>query len=320
MENVLVTFDLDAKKTPLAIISEEKIRQAYDVLNEIKEKLRGGASLDILTEASNRFYSLIPCNVTFKDVIKSDNSIEGRAELLKNIEGMKFTFDFLHRDTLNKAANFLDAVYAFLNAQIQPINHDSDEFKAIEKYVQDTKMDWNVEIKDIFKVYRKEDEARFEPYKNLANRTLLWHGTLLTNYPSILHSGLKIMEKHENGIMFGKGLYFADALAKSARFCEAKKTDNTGIVSLCEVALGESLICHESEKIEQLPPGKQSVFAVGKWETGMNSKNIEYLDGVAIPTGKPVKHNGDAILNFNEFVVYKDGQAKIKYLVQLKFN
>lgn len=46
INNVLVTFDLDPKKTPLAIISKEKILQAYAILYEIEAKLRGDASLE----------------------------------------------------------------------------------------------------------------------------------------------------------------------------------------------------------------------------------------------------------------------------------
>lgn len=38
--------------------------------------------------------------------------------------------------------------------------------------------------------------------------------------------------------MFGKGIYFADMVSKSANYCRTSKSDPTGLMLLCEVALG----------------------------------------------------------------------------------
>ena len=38
--------------------------------------------------------------------------------------------------------------------------------------------------------------------------------------------------------MFGKGVYFADMVSKSANYCKATKDDNVGLLLLCDVALG----------------------------------------------------------------------------------
>lgn len=39
--------------------------------------------------------------------------------------------------------------------------------------------------------------------------------------------------------MFGKGVYFSDMCSKSVNDCFISETNNTGIMLLCEVALGE---------------------------------------------------------------------------------
>ena len=39
--------------------------------------------------------------------------------------------------------------------------------------------------------------------------------------------------------MFGKGVYFADMSSKSANYCCTSRDNNTGILILGEVALGE---------------------------------------------------------------------------------
>ena len=40
------------------------------------------------------------------------------------------------------------------------------------------------------------------------------------------------------GYMFGKGVYFADKASKSANYCKTTKDENTGLLLLCDVALG----------------------------------------------------------------------------------
>ena len=42
----------------------------------------------------------------------------------------------------------------------------------------------------------------------------------------------------QTGYMFGKGVYFADMVSKSANYCRVKKSDPVGLLMLCEVALG----------------------------------------------------------------------------------
>jgi len=68
----------------------------------------------------------------------------------------------------------------------------------------------------------------------------LWHGSRLTNFVGILSQGLRIAppEAPVSGYMFGKGVYFADMSSKSANYCSTSVDNPTGILLLCEVALG----------------------------------------------------------------------------------
>lgn len=85
--------------------------------------------------------------------------------------------------------------------------------------------------------------------------------------------------------MFGKGVYFADMSSKSANYCFTSRENSTGILLLCEVALGSM-----NEKFiadyyaANLPPGKHSTKGVGR--TAPNPDNAVKLDdGVVIPMG-----------------------------------
>jgi hypothetical protein len=60
--------------------------------------------------------------------------------------------------------------------------------------------------------------------------------------------------------MFGKGVYFADMVSKSANYCFTNPNNPQGLILLCEVALGEP-----NEKMNaDIPPGKHSTKGVGK--------------------------------------------------------
>ncbi len=96
---------------------------------------------------------------------------------------------------------------------------------------------------------------------------LLWHGSRLTNYVGILSEGRKIApyEAPATGYMFGKGIYFADSVSKSAKYCQPKD-GATGLLLLCEVALGE---INEKTAADyqghHLPEGKHSTKGLGKY-------------------------------------------------------
>lgn len=70
---------------------------------------------------------------------------------------------------------------------------------------------------------------------------LLWHGSRMANFGSILQYGLQIAPSDipKSGYLFGKGAYFTDAVAKASMYCHHQYTQNVGIIALCEVALGK---------------------------------------------------------------------------------
>jgi poly [ADP-ribose] polymerase 1 len=78
----------------------------------------------------------------------------------------------------------------------------------------------------VFKVERKGEAEKFEAFKTLENRRLLFHGTAMANMLGILSQGLRIAprEAPSSGYMFGKGLYFADNFDKSAGYSRGHST------------------------------------------------------------------------------------------------
>ena len=83
---------------------------------------------------------------------------------------------------------------------------------------------------------------------------------------SHLIKGLRIAppEAPVTGYMFGKGIYFADMVSKSANYCNTSRSNNTGILMLCDVALGSMYERKAADYIEKLPKGKHSTKGLGK--------------------------------------------------------
>ena len=83
---------------------------------------------------------------------------------------------------------------------------------------------------------------------------------LLSSHTYFLSQGLRIAppEAPVTGYMFGKGVYFADMVSKSANYCCTTRTNNTGLLLLCDVALGDMYERTQADYIEKLPKGKHS--------------------------------------------------------------
>lgn len=141
--------------------------------------------------------------------------------------------------------NSIDSYYEKLRTEIEVVDTSSDEFIIIKEYLKNTHApthsSYELQIVQAFKVNRHGEEKRFKPFRKLHNRKLLWHGSRRTNYAGILSQGLRIAppEAPVTGYMFGKGIYFADMASKSANYCCTNAVDSTGIMLLCEVALGD---------------------------------------------------------------------------------
>eukprot|EP00064_Thunnus_orientalis_P008492 superscaffoldBa00001010_g8515 len=127
------------------------------------------------------------------------------------------------------------------------------------------------------------------------------------------------LEVQETGYMFGKGVYFADMVSKSANYCHTSQSDPVGLLLLAEVALGNMHELKKASHITKLPKGKHSVKGLGR--TAPDSSAAVTLDGVQVPLGKGVHTNiDDTSLLYNEYIVYDVAQINMKYLLKVKFN
>ena len=125
--------------------------------------------------------------------------------------------------------------------------------------------------------------------------------------------------------MFGKGVYFADMSSKSANYCFATSSQNTAVMLLCDVALGEHherLHAEYSADASCKRGGKHSTWGRGKTcpdPRGAVQLKDEPKVKVPMGKGKPTDQDGSSLL-YNEFIVYDTQQIKQKYVLRVKFK
>jgi poly [ADP-ribose] polymerase len=163
-------------------------------------------------------------------------------------------------------------------------------------------------FKRAVRVKNNDTESAYEKFmgkiKN-KKKELLWHGSRNENWWSIFQQGLVLRPTNAviTGKMFGYGLYFADKAQKSINYSSysgASRSYTGGssrnaILAIYEVHQGDQMIIkrhdHSHSQLtddKMIKHGKDSVFAQGGYD----------------------------LVN-NEYIVYKQQQCTIKYLVEI---
>ncbi|XP_059217657.1 poly [ADP-ribose] polymerase-like [Stomoxys calcitrans] len=328
MKRTMMEFDLDMEKMPLGKLSQAQIKAAYSVLSEVCKHIEEGGSNARFIDCTNRFYTLVPHNfgTASPPLLDTKEQVETLVQMLDSLLEIEYAYNLLQTENTKEDVNPLDKHYEQLKTALEPLDKQSEEFALLKKYVQNTHATthnmYELEVMDIFKVSRQGEARRYKPFKKLHNRRLLWHGSRLSNFAGILSHGLKIAppEAPVTGYMFGKGIYFADMVSKSANYCCTSKQNSTGFMLLSEVALGDMLECTAAKYVTKLPAGKHSCFGRGRTMPDPKESIIRE-DGVEIPLGKPIDNaNLKSSLLYNEFIVYDIAQVNIQYMFRMNFK
>uniref|UniRef100_H3H4R1 Poly [ADP-ribose] polymerase n=1 Tax=Phytophthora ramorum TaxID=164328 RepID=H3H4R1_PHYRM len=187
-----------------------------------------------------------------------------------------------------------------------------------------THVQYKLRIKSVLKVVRPDEEKFKDVFQSVDNHKLLWHGSRMSNVVGILSKGLRVAppEAPNNGYMFGKGIYFADSVSKSANYCWTTPQNPKGVLILAEVALGNPYEAQEAEDLTyttlKKTKGCDSTHGVGRM-AALEEDNETMADGVVVPIGEFTPSDGSGSLLYNEFIVYRQEQVKLRYLVTLDF-
>ncbi|KAL8429519.1 hypothetical protein Efla_007159 [Eimeria flavescens] len=354
-EKLLTQQHLNLQKLPIDSISKRQLQEGYAVLQEIQgllcEDLEQKNTLKyqaLLQDATNRFYIKIPHIFTHAQtppVLDSLAKLRAKIEMMEQLLEVSVAQSLL-TDALRNARDRhpLDAQYERLRCKLESLPKGHEERELVDRLVAETHAPthntWKLKVKSVFKCEREGEAERFD--RSLGNRMLLWHGSRLTNWPSILANGLQVAppEAPSSGYMFDKGIYFADMVSKSSQYCFATSAQPHGLLVLCETALGKQrqLLGADYEAAAKCrKDGQNSVHGVGRMcpnpdndlevpsvidgtpvrvcagKSWNNTKAVEELKSST--PGSP-----EAALMYNEYVVYNPRQIKIRYLLHVEFE
>uniref|UniRef100_A0AAQ5ZEU3 Poly [ADP-ribose] polymerase n=1 Tax=Amphiprion ocellaris TaxID=80972 RepID=A0AAQ5ZEU3_AMPOC len=318
---------IDLQKMPLGKLSKRQIQSAYALLTQVQQAVSDCVPEAQILDLSNRFYTLIPHDFGMKKppLLNTLDYIQAKVQMLDNLLDIEVAYSLLRGGAQDNEHDPIDINYEKLKTKIEVVDKTSNEADVIIQYVKNTHAathnTYTLEVQEIFKIVREGEQQRYRPFEELHNRQLLWHGSRTTNYAGILSQGLRIAppEAPVTGYMFGKGVYFADMVSKSANYCHTSQSDPVGLLLLAEVALGNMHELKKASHITKLPKGKHSVKGLGR--TAPDPGAAVNLDGVQVPLGKGVHTNiDDTSLLYNEYIVYDVAQINMKYLLKIKFN
>ncbi|CEL98091.1 unnamed protein product [Vitrella brassicaformis CCMP3155] len=339
MDDSMRLIGYDSKKLPLGKISKGMIQRAYEVLKQIDDALNQGGNREQLMDLSSQFYTIIPHDFGMRNlasyILDSPSKVREKLRMLEALADIEIATKLL-KERSDVSEHPADAKYRSLRCDIRPLKSTEDMYKLIASYVSrthgKTHSYWKLKTKNVYEIHREGEEQRFSKHKDNDNRLLLWHGSRLTNYVGILSQGLRIAppEAPSTGYMFGKGVYFADMVSKSAQYCNVyswgghrRGNENIGLLLLAEVALGKMNELNSGDcslSLKKLPEGKLSTKGMGRMFPDP-AKTVTLPSGVRVPAANAIESTKSyRSLNYNEFIVYDVAQICLRYLVEVEFS
>ncbi len=355
MRQVMQEFSLDMDKMPLGQLREAQVKEGMSVLKDIEavvneyEALKAQGTVDDaikkdvahrLGPLSSRFFSTIP-HVLGKSrttvLIKSPKDVAEKAELLETLLDLARSSSVANAvkkeqsdPTTETQPAAVDRQYAGLGRELVPAS--AEEVAIIKKAVKNTHGSthsmYTLKVKDVFKT---TDADAIHPNPGMGNRRLLWHGSRTTNIAGIVTQGLRIAppEAPSTGYMFGKGAYLANSVSKSANYCNVHSQNPTGVLMLVEAPLGtpeELKSAAYKEDASELKKGTDSVHGTGRHvpeeagEVEMTFGTGENERVAVLDTGKLVEKRKDCGLVYDEFIVFRESQVRIAYVLVCDFK
>jgi len=322
----LKSLGMDEQKMPLGKLSKHLVEKGVKVLEDL-EKAIEMKQTSKFGEYTSQYYTLVPHNFgrSAPTKITTKEQVQKEFELLNTLGDI--AVGVAASDTQSDE-NPDDANYKALKASLELVDPNSEEFKIINTYTEATQGSRKCKVIDAFKLDREGEGERFKESAKLGNRKLLWHGTSVPVVVAILKSGLRIMP-HAGGRV-GRGLYMASENGKSSGYVGTTGDSSRwghsagiGYMFLCEVALGkENEIKQNNSSLKSAPTGYECVVARGRTEPDPSKDTKMTFDGneVVVPQGKPIQTKWtDSDFQQSEYLVYKESQVKIRYMLKMKF-
>lgn len=282
-------------------VTEKQIEAAQEIINDllsIKNKP------DAFNKSLLELYTTIPRKMSnVKDYLidgKNNNYdyfIDKEQSLLDVMIG-QVKVASIQKESSNTDKNILDAL------GINIFTCDDNEISIIK----DNLGEINSKFSRAWRIENKITQERFNAFlSSRENKTtkLLWHGSRNENWWNIINTGLVLRPTNSviTGKMYGYGTYFADKARKSLGYTSirgsywSRGTSDEAFMSLYEVHLGNMLTRKRHENwMYRLD--EKSLRSQGDYDSFFAQGGVDLIN--------------------NEYIVYREDQTTIKYLVEIK--
>ena len=166
-----------------------------------------------------------------------------------------------------------------------------------------------------------DDESRTDKF-------LLWHGTKVGNVYSILKNGFDL--KRANHGLFGRGVYFADAVGKSQNYCHQYNDRGDGFEGLafllCEVKLGRVCDPNKSGGYDlrgRMKPDRSeydSFVVKGRLEPNEEAYFKDDFGAKFYSQNLMLNDERRRAREWGEFVVFDTSRIKVRYVVHCEYT
>lgn len=347
LSNTVRNFNIDIKRLPLGKISVSQISSGRKILIRIEKWLKArkesllSAGIDQpeeyiqsrILELSSEFWTLIPYASSRSSAPPILNNIEGimkAQDLIDELSNIRFAGEIIHR------SKNIAQIYDRMNIRLESIwgtgidsNRCKEEIDTLQTYIKSTCAaghHYQLDLLSIHRVLREDERYRDRKnyFLNMPNHMLLFHGSRMSNYLSILTEGIRIPRENQvlNGSVLGLGAYFADSVSKSYNYCRALETNNIGYVLVCEVALGDRPQTVTQATCDRRPPSDYtSRIAQGFHTPNPKEETTVSMSGshVRVPLGNLIRSNvQSSSFQYNEYVIYDSRQYRFRYVLSLR--
>jgi poly [ADP-ribose] polymerase len=282
-------------QTPLGIVTPSGISEARDILAQIHPLVKASRFTPTLNDYVNKYVLIVPQNLGMKrfnaeTVFPDETAVQKQSDILDSLEA---SYQAMTTSTPKEVGTPTES--GVFKVDLDTFN-DSKETDRITRWFNSSNHSThgyrNVKIRNFFKVKIHDNWNNFN--EKLGNVKEIWHGSGEGNLLSILKVGLKSAPPstvHITGKMFGAGHYGALDSSKSMQYTFGRfggNSGDTGWLIVADFALGNTYYIKSYGGNK--PSGYDSIWA-------------------------KKEHTG---LRFDELIVPKDNQVRIKYLLEVK--
>lgn len=293
-----ITYNVDSGlfSTPLGIVTPDGIGEARTLLADLQPFIiKGEYSQRQFLQLVNRFLMLVPQNVGMKLNVKNlfpdADSLKKQSDILDSLEASYKAVQYTPVNDKDKTVSEEKVFEVAID-----IVDDPKEIKRLENWFYGTNRQThgysNVKIRNFYSVRIEDNWKNFN--EKLGNIVECWHGSSQGNLLSILKSGLRVAPPSTVavcGALFSAGHYGALDSSKSLQYTFGRFTGQSGEsgwLFVGDFALGNAYYIKTYGGSR--PSGYDSIWAK-KENTG---------------------------LRFDEIIVPKDNQVRLKYLLECK--